>query len=353
MEFTEYCRRELLPGVCQVTMRRKNSHLCRFTPTENDPQGYPSTLTESITPTNCSSSLKENCPTKVNSFSRCLLYFDKSLERIISSIKRDFSKSCQSLPMPCASKSEQETHKEIESISSSKNIEDFYEYTENCLALLDEFKNSSQYEANRQEIESMKVDIPFIDEMKKNHKRIAIFDLDETLMHRNIQNIENSEKIVTIHLPSHKIVKVGVNLRPHLIESLRKIQKKYYLIAFTASQQAYGDAVLNLIDPEKDIFSMRLFRHNCRQIKIEDQTVYVKDLRIMKGINLKDVVIIDNSILSFAYQLENGIPIVPYYEGKEDDELIFLSSFLLNISTEKDLRDKINSQIIKIYHDLE
>ena len=95
---------------------------------------------------------------------------------------------------------------------------------------------------------------------------------------------------------------------------------------------------------------MRLFRHNCRQIKIEEQTVYVKDLRILKGIDLKDVVIIDNSILSFAYQLENGIPIVPYYEGKEDDELIFLSSFLINISNEKDLRDKINDQI---YHDLE
>ena len=348
MEFTEYCRRELLPGVCQVTMKRKTSHLCRFTPTDNDSQCYPSTLKESITPTN---TLSLNRPTKT--ISSYLPYFDKSLERIISSIKRDISKSSQSLPIAFPTKSEQETHEEIESISSSKNIEDFYEYTENCLALLDEFKKSPQYEANSQEIESMKVDIPFIEEMKENHKRIAIFDLDETLMHRNLQNIEKSEKIVTIHLPSHKIVKVGVNLRPHLYQSLRKIRSKYYLIAYTASQQAYGDAVLNLIDPNSDIFSMRLFRHNCRQIKIEEQTVYVKDLRILKGIDLKDVVIIDNSILSFAYQLENGIPIVPYYEGKEDDELIFLSSFLINISNEKDLRDKISSQILKIYHDLE
>ena len=348
MEFTEYCRRELLPGICQVTMKRKTSHLCRFTPTENDSQCYPSTLKESITHTNTSSL---NRPTKT--ISSYLPYFDKSLERIISSIKKDISKSSQSLPIAFPTKSEQETHEEIESISSSKNIEDFYEYTENCLALLDEFKKSPQYEANSQEIESMKVDIPFIEEMKENHKRIAIFDLDETLMHRNLQNIEKSEKIVTIHLPSHKIVKVGVNLRPHLYQSLRKIRSKYYLIAYTASQQAYGDAVLNLIDPNSDIFSMRLFRHNCRQIKIEEQTVYVKDLRILKGIDLKDVVIIDNSILSFAYQLENGIPIVPYYEGKEDDELIFLSSFLINISNEKDLRDKISSQILKIYHDLE
>ena len=348
MEFTEYCRRELLPGVCQVTMKRKTSHLCRFTPTDNDSQCYPSTLKESISPTKTSSL---NRPTKT--ISSYLPYFDKSLERIISSIKRDISKSSQSLPIAFPTKSEQETHEEIESISSSKNIEDFYEYTENCLALLDEFKKSPQYEANSQEIESMKVDIPFIEEMKENHKRIAIFDLDETLMHRNLQNIEKSEKIVTIHLPSHKIVKVGVNLRPHLYQSLRKIRSKYYLIAYTASQQAYGDAVLNLIDPNSDIFSMRLFRHNCRQIKIEEQTVYVKDLRILKGIDLKDVVIIDNSILSFAYQIENGIPIVPYYEGKEDDELIFLSSFLINISNEKDLRDKISSQILKIYHDLE
>ena len=348
MEFTEYCRRELLPGVCQVTMKRKTSHLCRFTPTDNDSQCYPSTLKESISPTKTSSL---NRPTKT--ISSYLPYFDKSLDRIISSIKRDISKSSQSLPIAFPTKSEQETHEEIESISSSKNIEDFYEYTENCLALLDEFKKSPQYEANSQEIESMKVDIPFIEEMKENHKRIAIFDLDETLMHRNLQNIEKSEKIVTIHLPSHKIVKVGVNLRPHLYQSLRKIRSKYYLIAYTASQQAYGDAVLNLIDPNSDIFSMRLFRHNCRQIKIEEQTVYVKDLRILKGIDLKDVVIIDNSILSFAYQLENGIPIVPYYEGKEDDELIFLSSFLINISDDKDLRDKINSQILKIYHDLE
>ena len=127
----------------------------------------------------------------------------------------------------------------------------------------------------------------------------------------------------------------------------------YKVITSKVGQQAYADAVLNLIDPKKEIFSMRLYRHNCTQVKIENETIYIKDLRILRGINLKDVVIIDNSILSFAYQLDNGIPIVPYLEGKEDDELLFLSSFLINIAHEKDLREKINSQIVKIYHDLE
>ena len=33
------------------------------------------------------------------------------------------------------------------------------------------------------------------------------------------------------------------------------------------------------------------------------------------------MIIIDNSILSFAYHLNNGIPIVPYYDKDEDKSL--------------------------------
>lgn len=37
--------------------------------------------------------------------------------------------------------------------------------------------------------------------------------------------------------------------------------------------------------------------------------MYVKDLRIIKDRNLKDVVLVDNSTVSFAFNLDNGIPI--------------------------------------------
>jgi len=48
---------------------------------------------------------------------------------------------------------------------------------------------------------------------------------------------------------------------------------------------------------------------------------------------------IDNSILSFAYHLDNGIPVVPFYDSTEDSELPLLSFYLLSISSYKDLRE--------------
>ena len=59
------------------------------------------------------------------------------------------------------------------------------------------------------------------------------------------------------------------------------------------------------------------------------------------------MVIIDNSVLSFAYHIDNGIPIVPYYEGEEDSELPILAYYLSTIYNDKDLREA-NRKYIKL-----
>jgi CTD small phosphatase-like protein 2 len=64
----------------------------------------------------------------------------------------------------------------------------------------------------------------------------------------------------------------------------------------------------------------------------------VKDLRIFKGINLKDVLIIDNYVYSFAFHLENGIPIVPFLGEKDDQELIKVIKYINSIQNRDDLR---------------
>ena len=47
---------------------------------------------------------------------------------------------------------------------------------------------------------------------------------------------------------------------------------------------------------------------------------------------------VDCSVIGFGFFLENGIPIIPYYDSKEDVELKLLSYYLLSISSNNDLR---------------
>jgi CTD small phosphatase-like protein 2 len=78
---------------------------------------------------------------------------------------------------------------------------------------------------------------------------------------------------------------------------------------------------------------------------MESEFIYVKDLRIFKNVNLKDMIIIDNSVLSFAFHLPNGIPILPFYDNKDDTELKFLSDYLNKIAKVNDLREENKSHI--------
>ena len=112
---------------------------------------------------------------------------------------------------------------------------------------------------------------------------------------------------------------------------------------FTAAEQTYADLIIDRIDPERRYFQHRLYRHHC--IKVGD--IYVKDLRIIDDRGLEDLVIVDNSILSFAAQLDNGVPICSFVsaplltqqpEPTLDQELLYLITYLEEIFHHKDMR---------------
>ncbi len=55
-----------------------------------------------------------------------------------------------------------------------------------------------------------------------------------------------------------------------------------------------------------------------------------------------DIIIVDNSIMSFAFDLDNGVPINSYLGTEEDDkEMLFLYAFLEECATVPDVREKI------------
>ena len=214
---------------------------------------------------------------------------------------------------------------------------DYCEYTLDCMDLILN-KNKSE----RQIKNKVNFNFPKIPK-NKPRKKIALFDLDETLVHCtgdiNLKKEKYQHKIDII-LPGTKEVSVGINIRPLWKKTLNLIKKYYYIVVFTASHQAYADAVLDFMDPNKKYFKYRLYRNNCSLVNIEGTQFYVKDLDIFnEAYDLKDIVIVDNSVLSFIYHLENGIPIVPYYNEDKDGSLYIVGLYLMHIYKEDDLRE--------------
>ncbi len=54
----------------------------------------------------------------------------------------------------------------------------------------------------------------------------------------------------------------------------------------------------------------------------------VKNLRILTEKDLSEIVIVDNSVYSFAFQIDNEIPIIPFYNDKADEEMLHLVYYL-------------------------
>lgn len=60
-------------------------------------------------------------------------------------------------------------------------------------------------------------------------------------------------------------------------------------------------------------------------------------MRIFEGLDLKNALIIDNQVYSFALNLENGIPIVPFMGESDDTELLRIIKYIDWISQKDDL----------------
>jgi len=108
-------------------------------------------------------------------------------------------------------------------------------------------------------------------------------------------------------------------------EFLAAMSKIFEIIVFTAASRDYAEAVVTYLDPEQKVIQAIIDRSYCTN---SGSGVWIKDLRIIQNRELNDMVIVDNYVHSFAYQLENGIPILEWHDDKNDRELKFLQEYL-------------------------
>ncbi len=237
----------------------------------------------------------------------------------------------------------------VKEMTNIQEINNFHDYTRLCMEIIAKMEIPDESTSTKQF-----VTLPFenLIGFGNGKKRLAIFDLDETLIHCELKDIDSAQKKIKIKMSASLEKTIGLNIRPNFEKSILKIKEKYHVIMFTASLQKYADAVMDEIDPTGSLFEYRLYRNNCTQIKVDNQIYYIKDLRVLKNISLDDIVIIDNSVLSFAFHLDNGIPILPYYRGDDEIEMKSLVKLLDNLADVPQIKTKLRS-LMKLYKFIE
>ena len=96
-----------------------------------------------------------------------------------------------------------EETKLVQNLTNQEDIKDFYEYTEECLKRIIKLKTPSL-----EEIQDLLFNLPFEEELKT--KKLAIFDLDETLIHCEIKKPQKGQVQIMVNLPSGDTAKVIV-----------------------------------------------------------------------------------------------------------------------------------------------
>ena len=83
-----------------------------------------------------------------------------------------------------------------------------------------------------------------------------------------------------------------------MFECIKALKPHAEIIVFTASHYTYADTILDYLDPDRSLFDLRLYRRNCVKTP---ENLYVKDLRILKNRDFKDICLIDNAAYSFSF----------------------------------------------------
>jgi CTD small phosphatase-like protein 2 len=165
-------------------------------------------------------------------------------------------------------------------------------------------------------------------------------DLDETLVHCSTEpaDLRRPDFVFDVEF-NGQLYQVHAKKRPGLEDFLEFIKDRFEVVIFTASQRVYADKLLDIVDPRRQFIRHRVFRDDC--ICVENN--YLKDLTVL-GRDLTKTVIVDNSPQAFSYQLDNGIPILSWYESDDDRELYKIIPFLHYLNTVDDVRPAVRNR---------
>ncbi|KAK6464135.1 HAD-like domain-containing protein [Scheffersomyces coipomensis] len=222
---------------------------------------------------------------------------------------------------------------------------------------------------------------PFIRNPLKRKRKTLILDLDETLIHSLSRGSPRSFNSTSVSSPKMIEIKLNniatlyyVHKRPYCDYFLQEISKWFELQIFTASVKEYADPIIDwlesdIIDYQKKkkddssimgipptipadfinqtttptnndnnspIFTKRYYRTDCT---FRPGVGYIKDLsKYIKDEDLKNVIILDNSPISYALHEDNAVMIEGWINDQSDRDLLNLLPMLHSLSLCIDVR---------------
>ena len=109
--------------------------------------------------------------------------------------------------------------------SNTIEISNFYDYTKSCMKIIAEIQKTKEKYPKPKKVELKNIDL------KKN---LAVFDLDETLIHCVVKDYKDCKNIIKITMPStNHVATIGVNIRPNWEEDIKRISLLYNIVIYT------------------------------------------------------------------------------------------------------------------------
>ena len=214
----------------------------------------------------------------------------------------------------------------IEKVKKNK----FFNHFHHCLQSI--AYTSTMMEVREDDLVDKMVYLP---PKRRKDLKTLILDLDETLIHCDEDLSKPNDIVTDIRFAGGEIVKCGVSIRPYASEFIKLMSKYFEIVIFTASHSCYANIILNILDPENEYITYRMFREYCYET---EEGIFLKDLRIFKNRKIEDIILVDNACYSYANQISSGVPIIPYFRGNRDRELVELAGFLMSFIDKDDLQ---------------
>lgn len=188
---------------------------------------------------------------------------------------------------------------------------------------------------------------------KRRRKKTLLLDLDETLIHSLSRGTPRSlGSSGSCHMIELKVNNVAtlyyVYKRPFCDFFLKEVSKWFDLQIFTASVREYADPIIDWLESDivdhkthaagnSQVFTKRYYRNDC---SYRPGVGYIKDLSLFfpKSDDLKNVIILDNSPVSYALHEDNAVMIEGWINDQGDRDLLNLLPLLYSLSLCIDVR---------------